>query len=212
MEKKELIPGYAWLPVLSVIGVNLIVYYVTGHVIDDSVRHGIYMEIDTRIPFVPFFVVFYVLAYLQWALGWYMAARDGRRICFKYCKADIIAKAICLVCFIAYPTIIERPVLEVHDVFTWALSVIYRVDTPAVNCLPSIHVLASWIAMRAGFELERAGTAYRCFGVFCCAACMASVVLVKQHYFIDIPAGILAAEIGIAVSRRLNNERFLWIS
>ena len=210
MKIEKIIPKYAWIPVLSVIAANLIVYYVTGFAVDDSQRHYIYMQIDGMIPFVPGFVVFYVLAFVQWAANWFFTAREGKEFCFRFSKADVIAKALCLIVFIAYPTIMERPHLEVSGVFSWILNIIYNADRP-VNCLPSIHVLASWIAMRAALSMERVGNIYRLLNVLECVLCMFAVVLIKQHYFIDIPTGILAAEIGLAVSKRLNNERFLWI-
>ena len=210
MKKTELFPKYAWIPVLAVIAANLIVYYITGFAVNDQQRHYINMKIDGAIPFVPFFVVFYVLAFVQWAAGWFFTAREGKAFCYRFCKADVIAKILCLVVFIAYPTIMERPHLEVNGVFTWVLNIIYSVDKP-VNCLPSIHVLASWIAMRSALKMERVGNTYRMIITLETVLCACAVVLIKQHYFIDIPTGILAAEIGLAVSKRLDNERFLWV-
>lgn len=210
MKKQGLLPKYAWIPVLAVIAANLIVYYVTGFVVDDQRRHFINMSIDGAIPFVPFFVVFYVLAFVQWAANWFFTAREGKEFCFRFSKADVIAKLICLVVFIAYPTIMERPHLEVNGVFTWVLNIIYSVDRP-VNCLPSIHILASWIAMRSALKMERVGNIYRLLMISETVLCACAIVLIKQHYFIDIPTGILAAEIGLAVSKRLDNERFLWV-
>ncbi|MBQ2042757.1 MAG: phosphatase PAP2 family protein, partial [Firmicutes bacterium] len=113
-------------------------------------------------------------------------------------------------CFIVYPTIIERPSIEVTDFFTWVLNFIYAADRP-FNCLPSIHVLASWIAMRAAFVMKKPGNAYKAVMAVITVLCMLSVIFTKQHYVIDIPAGILAAEAGLAISKLLSDEKFLWV-
>ncbi len=65
--------------------------------------------------------------------------------------------------------------------------------------------------MRASFVLNKPHRAWRIVCTVLMITCAMSILFVKQHYVIDIPAGILAAEIGIAVSKRMNNERFLWI-
>ena len=100
--------------------------------------------------------------------------------------------------------------MEVHDAFTWLLSVVWFFDKP-VNCLPSIHALASWLALRASFMLAKPPKVWRVVSLILCAGCFASVVLIKQHYLIDVPAGILAAEIGLFLSKKMNHETFLWL-
>ena len=207
---RRLLPEYSWIPVAAVVICNFAVYYITKFAVPESSRHYIDMSVDRAIPVIPFFVVFYVLCYLQWAVNWIMAGRESRSVCFRFAKADIAAKLICLVCFIVYPTIIERPSIEVTDFFTWALNFIYAADRP-LNCLPSIHVLASWIAMRAAFVMKKPGNAYKAVMAVITVLCMFSVIFTKQHYVIDIPAGILAAEAGLAISKLLSDEKFLWV-
>ncbi len=210
MRLEKLVPKYAWVPIISIVASIFVTYHISMFVVSDTARHHIHMAVDDAIPFVPFFVVFYVLSFAQWAFSWIMTGRESRQVCFKYAKAEIIAKLLCLVCFIVYPTIIERPSIEVTDFFTWALSFIYAADRP-LNCLPSIHVLASWIAMRAAFAMKKPGNAYRAVMVVITVLCMLSVVFTKQHYVIDIPAGIIAAEAGLAISKILSDEKFLWV-
>ena len=211
MKLRDILPKYAWIPVLCVIIVNFAVYSLTEIFVDDSLRHYLDTAIDSKIPFVPFFVLFYVLCYPVWLLNWILVGREEKTLCYRFCKADLIAKLLCLVCFIVYPTIIERPSLIVNDFFTWGLNMIYTIDKP-VNCLPSIHIIANWMALRASFMMKRPPKIWRIICIVMMVFCALSIVLIKQHYLIDIPTGILAAEIGLAISKRLNNERFLWNS
>ena len=78
--------------------------------------------------------------------------------------------------------------------------------------MPSIHVLGSWIAVRAAFQMKDVHWLYKAANVIMLILCCLSVVYVKQHYVIDIPAGILVTEIGLAAAKRTDNERFLWLS
>ena len=201
MRLEKILPKYSWLPLLAVFAVNMAVYSGTAITINDSARHYFNMDIDATVPFVPFFVVFYVLAFAHWVISWFFISREGKDVLHKYAKADIIAKIICLIVFIAYPTGIIRPEFEVKGLFTWGLNIIYSVDD-GVNCLPSIHVLASWIAARAAFRLKKAPVQYKFVSAFLCLTCMLSVVFIKQHYIIDIPAGIIVAEIGLMLFAR----------
>lgn len=210
MKLEKLVPKYAWVPIICILASIFATYHITMFVIDDSARHHIHMAIDDAIPFAPFFVVFYVLSFAQWALSWIMTGRESRQICFRYAKAEIISRLLCMVCFIVYPTIIERPSLIVSDFFTWLMNVVWTFDRP-VNCLPSMHVLSSAIAFFASFEVKKAGNWYRLLNGFMFVMCAASVVLTKQHYFIDIPAGIIVAVIGLLAAGKMNNERFLWL-
>ena len=212
ISKLEIIlPRRAWVPVIVTIAVNFIVFSGGGALIDPAKCHQPYLPIDHEIPLVPFFVVFYFLAFAQWGISWIMIGRQSKQFCHYYCKADIIAKAICLVVFLAYPTCLPRPVFESADFFTWLLNLTYWFDSRAVCCLPSIHILASWIAMRASLKMKNVHWAYKAWNVFEMIMCTFAVLYIKQHYVIDIPAGILTAEIGLLAAKKTDNERFLWI-
>ena len=207
---ERIFPRYSWIPLICVAAMNFITYSVTLVLVSDERRHYIHMEIDDLIPFIPAFVFFYVASFVQWGLNWFFTAREGQQFCYRFAKADLIAKIPCLIMFIAYPTIIQKPTLEVTDFFSFVMNTVWFFDKP-VNCLPSVHALASWIAVRAMFQMKKPAKIWRVLAVVFCAGCFAAVVFTKQHYLIDIPAGVLAAEIGLAVSKRLDDERFLWL-
>ena len=210
MNRKCILPRWALMPLAAVLIVNMAVYTLTGVLVSDETRHAIHMAVDDAIPFVPAFTVFYILAFIHWAASWLLIGRESRELCWRLAKADILAKLICLVCFLVYPTTFERPSMGVHDAFPWLLRVVWFFDKP-VNCLPSIHALASWLALRASFMLAKPPKVWRVVSLILCAGCFASVVLIKQHYLIDVPAGILAAEIGLFLSKKMNHETFLWL-
>ena len=196
---EAILPRYAWVPVAAVVVYNCLVYFVTSWVVDLSRCHTIYTPLDHQIPFVPFFSLFYILAFAHWAVSWILIGRENKQFCYRYANANIIAKTICLAVFIVYPTVIQRPKVR------------YFFDDKAVNCLPSIHVLASWMAMRAALQMKKVPKAYKIASIVLCLGCILAVVFIKQHYVLDIPAGILVTEISLFATRKAKNERFLWL-
>ncbi len=210
VQLERLLPKRSWIPVAFVALFNLAGYCTINALTDPSKCHQLKLPLDDMIPFRPFFVVFYFLTFLQWAVNWVMTGRQEKSFCNRFAHADTIAKIICFICFIVYPTMIERPSVETADFFTWLVNVTYWFDRHPVNLMPSIHVLGSWIAVRAAFRMKDASLLYKAVNVILCVTCCLSVVYVKQHYVIDVLTGIIVTETGLAASKLMNNERFLW--
>ena len=59
--------------------------------------------------------------------------------------------------------------------------------------------------------MKKPGKTYTAVMIIITIMCAFAVVFTKQHYAIDVPLGILAAEAGIAISGKLNDEKFLWV-
>lgn len=195
-----LIPAYAILPVLSFLLVNFLAFTVTEWTMDSVTRYAIALPLDEKIPFLPPFILVYVLAFGQWALSWILIARESPETVCRFAFADIVSKLIALACFLLYPTTMDRPAFEVTDFFTFLVRFIYQVDKP-YNLFPSIHVIESYLALRAAFQLKHVSKAYRAFSiVFTVLVCLA-ILFVKQHLVLDIPGGILACEMGLLAAR-----------
>ena len=58
------------------------------------------------------------------------------------------------------------------------------------------------MACRAGFWMKRLPRWYRWGGLVMTLLVFASTLLVKQHVLVDIPGGILTAELGLGLSGR----------
>ena len=203
----DIIPGYAWIPLLSVVVWDLIVYFLSKAVIPEARYHYIAGDLDRSLPLVPAFVYIYVLAFVQWIVGYVVIARDSRERCYRVMSGELIAKTIALACFLIYPTAMDRPVLEVTNFSTWLLDFLYKADTPAINLLPSLHVLMSWFCFRGTIGLKRMPRWYTWLHFVFTLLVIPSVVLLKQHALIDIPAGIVVAEIGLFLSKRFRTGR-----
>ncbi len=197
-----LLPKFLRLPLLLVVVINMAVYFIPSRLlVTDVDRFDLSLALDYALPLVPFFVVFYVLAYVQWVGSYLYHCRESVQLCYRIVVADIIAKLICLVFFLFLPTRIARPEIVGGGAFEWATGFMYSIDEP-VNLFPSIHCLESWMCFRGAMMLQKKNKAYITVqGVLAVLVCL-STVFIKQHFIVDIPAGILACEIGLFLSCR----------
>lgn len=196
------LPKFARVPLLVLVLFNFFTYFLIPVILGEDVqRYDLSISWDYLLPFVPFFLLFYILAFGQWVGSYIGHCRQGAELCCKIVMADLIAKFICLVCFILIPTEIVRPEVEGSGLWEWGTRFIYAMDKP-INLFPSIHCLESWICFRTAMMLPKKNPWYiTAQGIFTLFV-FASTVLLKQHFIVDIPAGILAVEIGLLLSKR----------
>lgn len=210
MKKKldKWIPRYSRIPLLLLILANTITYNGTKLYTNHLFHYNAATKIDSYIPFVPFFISFYILAYLQWIIGYIIITRENKKTCYKYVSAGLIAKFLCFIFFILFPTTLIRPIISGNSILETLTKLVYKLDAP-VNLFPSIHCLESWMCFRGSLSLKKVPKGYKLimfiFTVFVCA----STVLVKQHVFIDIIGGIMVVEIGIFLANKLNTGKIL---
>ncbi|HBF15170.1 MAG TPA: hypothetical protein DDW30_05730 [Clostridiales bacterium] len=199
-------PPYAWIPSAVIPIYNYLVFFGT-RLLDRTVAATYFQTpLDSLIPFVPFFVLFYVLAYLQWGLGYFLTLRYNRRLCYETLSVNLIAKTVCLVCFLAFPTAILRPEVTGGGLWNALVRGIYRIDQPD-NLFPSIHCMASWLSFRAVWKVRDLPKPLRVSNGVLTLLVFASTVLIKQHYLPDVLGGVLAVELGYLLTRLLGTER-----
>ena len=201
-------PRYARLCAVAIVAMDSFAYYFPKAVDAHRTLHPISTALDDALPLVPFFVLIYVLAYVQWFFALAVILRDSRERCFRVTAAILTAMLIAMVVMLIWPTVITQPKIEVHGPFTWLLDQIYRVDEPS-HIFPSMHCLASWFCFRCSLGLKRMPRWYAWAQGGFSLLVFASVVLVKQHVWPDIFGGIAAAELGIGLSRLLHAEQLI---
>ena len=199
-DKKRLIPKYAVIPLICVFIVNMLSYMGSRAIAVNFHHYDLSLPIDQKIPMVEFFVVFYVLAYAQWVISYILIGRESKDVCYRFSTADIIAKIICFVVFITFPTTLQRPEASDNNIFGILTNLIFSLDSPD-NLLPSIHCLESWVCFRGALALKKIPAWYKYFSLVFSIGVFMSTVLLKQHVLLDIPADILVFEIGMLIVR-----------
>ncbi|WP_379155552.1 phosphatase PAP2 family protein [Paenibacillus sp. sgz5001063] len=181
-----------WLLVVPVINVFYDILNHPGvHV------YSLESSLDQKIPFIPSFIIPYLLWYPFITTVLIALAFKDRKIYFQTLIAQCSGLIISYAFFALFQTGIQRPdVLSEPDLIHQLVSFVYSYDHP-YNCFPSIHVLTSYLMLR--------GT--RVFGqmIWLMTAAMSiliivSTVLVKQHVLADIMGGILVAELCFRLS------------
>ena len=133
-------PTYSILPIAAMLGMNMVAYMGTRIFTTGRYHYNIESPLDRMLPLVPFFVVFYVLAFAQWITGYLLIGREKKEYCYRFFLGEIIAKAICLVIFLVFPTTLNRPEITGNGIFERLLAFIYSVMAFA----PSIIVGTSF--------------------------------------------------------------------
>ena len=151
---EKIVPRYAWGPLILAVAVNMAVYEGVALFKDDLTFYSLELPIDRVLPFVATFIVFYLLAFVQWIINYVLIAREGKTFCYRFVYGDVISKLFCLLFFVLLPTTMERPEVVGTSVFDWLVKFIYHVDAP-VNLFPSIHCLESWCCIHAAFEMKK---------------------------------------------------------
>ena len=197
--KKLIPPRYSWGWLVAVIFVNFSVYGGARLINGNRVHYILSLPLDDRVPLCEPFIIVYLLAFAQWAAGYLLAAGESRAVCRRVAVGDIIAKMVCFAVFLIIPTTLHRPEITGSGIFDRLTRMVYSMDAPD-NLLPSIHCLESWVCLRSSFWLRRVPRWYRPVNAVFTVLVCASTVLLKQHLLIDIPAGILTAELGLGLA------------
>lgn len=189
----EIIPVWAWIPLLFEFGLNNLVYAGSKVIAASWHHYNIESPLDTAIPFLPWTISVYFGCYVFWIVNYIVCVRLGKERAWRFLSADFAAKLICLVCFLVFPTTNTRPEVSGASIWDALMRFLYHVDS-ADNLFPSIHCLTSWfcyIGLRGQKAVPRW---YRTFSCIFALAVFVSTLTTKQHVLIDVAAGAALAE------------------
>lgn len=199
---QKLLPDYAIRPLILALAANFIIYFGVSQLRDHLTFHSLILPVDDRIPFFAPFIIFYILAYVQWIINYLLIAREGKAFCYHFINGDVISKLFCLVFFLFFPTTLVRPEVTGHSICDQLVRLVYQIDAP-VNLFPSIHCLESWCCIHAALRMKKTPRWYLPITIVMSFCVFASTLLVKQHVFVDIFGGILVFEAGYYLARKI---------
>jgi membrane-associated phospholipid phosphatase len=153
--------------------------------------------IDRAIPFVEWTVWFYCSYYIFLFLPFAVCKDDIRpaRALYSLMAAAMIA---CLI-FVLWPTRAVDQVVSYDGPTGLLWNLLQAVDRPG-NYFPSLHVANACIVARA---LTREGGRWRWIAPLWAFAIIVSTVTTKQHFFIDVPAGIFLGWFCVKLVRKV---------
>jgi membrane-associated phospholipid phosphatase len=168
---------------------NAVLYLVPNHLQLFPPRLLWWTAVDKGVPFLPWTVWIYFSDYLLVAAA-FMLQNTWPEV-WRYVKTYLSLLAVGAVIHLTWPTVFPREAFPVDGatLSARALDALRGVDA-ATSCLPSMHVAGSYLA---AFSLWRHRPAV--FGGFLlwATAIAASTLTTKQHYIVDILAGLFLA-------------------
>ncbi|SCW55863.1 hypothetical protein SAMN02910456_01848 [Ruminococcaceae bacterium YRB3002] len=204
------LPFYGWMSVIIMLAINMLAFQATRLVNGSWHHYDFSLPIDDYFPLIKEFIIIYIpIAYGQWIYGFYLAARERKACCYRIFTAEIIAKLICMACFLIIPTTMVRHDVTATDFLSRWVQSVYNTD-PADNLFPSIHCLESYILTRAAFSrkigMERCPAWFKWASVPVTALVFASTLFLRQHVFVDVIAAVVVVEIGLFIACKVVKE------
>lgn len=149
--------------------------------------YNLAISIDYKIPFIPHFVWTYILYYIVVLLP-VMAVEDiveFRRMALAYLMMYFIG----FTTYILFPVKMVRPELTGTGYSVWMLKKIFNADN-GYNVFPSMHVANAFLAAFFSYRFKKL---YGVFVYLIAFLITISTLFVKQHYIVDLFAGIALA-------------------
>ena len=181
-----------WLYILYV-PLYLGLFFLVEKLVDGTSPYWIsYLPIDSKIPFIDWFVIFYYLWYpLLVGVGLWLFIKDKKSY-ERFMKMIMYGFTFSLIFFLIVPNGQNlRPTeFENETIFTRLIGKLYKVDTNT-NVFPSIHVYGSLICIFAILDTDTIKSIWfksliMVIVIFICA----STIFIKQHSFLDLIGGV----------------------
>lgn len=185
---------------LSMIALVLLVpfYIFIGESMAGRVTHVPALPFDRLIPLQPVWGLVYGSLYLFLILLPVFVVHEQEQI-RRTVRAYLMVWITAYICFLAYPTAAPRPAMVMGDSFAaWGLRFLYSADPP-YNCFPSLHVAHSFVSALTCYRVHR-GIAV--VATICAFLVAISTLFTKQHYILDVIAGIFLAGVAYVVFLR----------
>lgn len=174
-----------------IVPLYLAAFFTIEHFITDN-YWATQTVVDEYIPFCELFVI----PYNSWApllvvLGIYLILKDPegfRRYMWFIGIAYLSATLFCAL--VPNGQDLRPAVMPRENLCTWILEITYRADTNT-NVFPSVHVLGVFAALAALWHTPKLSKGWKVGGTIWECIILASTMLVKQHAFIDVIAGLV---------------------
>lgn len=166
-------------------------------------------QLDKLIPFMPEWTLFYVLWHPLLIITPCFLYKVNKENFYTYIVIKFFIEVIAIFIFFFYPTLFIRPEFVVKDIFTWFLNLVYITDTPALNCMPSMHCTVCFTSIYSIIKCNKITKKCKAFFTLTFIGIVLSTLFVKQHAILDVvTAFILTAIISVIVYKLKLDKKF----
>lgn len=163
--------------------------------------HLLKSKIDDNIPFISHFIYFYISWYLMLVLIPFIFYKKDEKCFRNYMICSNVSIIIAFIIYFLYPTSIIRSTIPLTGFSGFITEIIYTIDTPILNCFPSMHCQLCFIYIFSILSCKNISKKAK-FGIILWSLLVVvSTLFVKQHVLLDvISAFVLSITIFIAVN------------
>jgi membrane-associated phospholipid phosphatase len=188
------------VPIPMVLLVSLVPLYIFIPALwPPETRYVPELPLDRAVPLIPGWALVYGALYVFLILLPIFVVRHDaliRRTVYGYL---LIWLAAYVFFFFLYPTVAPRPSRVIGEGFAmWGLRILYASDPP-YNCFPSLHVAHSFVSALSSLRVHRG---LGIVATICASLVAVSTLFTKQHYILDVVAGVLLALVAYVIFLR----------
>ena len=199
-------PGLSKRQILLLLGalaVHFLAYFTGRALAIPKTPYNVAIPIDTQIPLIPWTILIYWGGALLWVVNYIAGVKYDKGNGYRFIGAHFIGVIISFFFFVFFPTEISRPEVTGHSFCEWILKLTYLVDE-GNNCFPSMHCFLSWISWIGVRRNRFIPRTYQAISLLIAVSICISTLTVKQHYLLDVLAGIILAEISYLIATKLD--------
>ena len=181
-----------WTWLLMAVLSFLVPYTLINNFSSTRDSYQLILPLDLSLPFIPIFVIFYLLTFIYVILVPYLLIKDKKKF-LALSLSFIFTMLIAYIIFLVFPI---KMVLKVSTLGSGFLDnlvqITYLMDAPGFNSFPSLHVALSLLTSLIIYTNDK-----KHWWVWIAFILISlSTLFIKQHYFIDVVAGVLLGAIG----------------
>lgn len=177
------------------LGLQAFVYFITKKMITDYHIMNTFYEVPL--------IKNYIYAYNSWypfvILCSFLVFKYNNKMFRPLVYTIILVDLMATITFFIYPTEVIRPEIIVNDFTTRLIDFTYKSDMPAVNCLPSLHCILTFICIFYVLVSKNIKWFKKLFLFIIAVLIVLSTVYVKQHIVEDVILAFIYSVIGILI-------------
>ncbi|MBA9087174.1 membrane-associated phospholipid phosphatase [Fontibacillus solani] len=160
----------------------------------EGIVSSLMTDLDKQIPFVPVFIIPYLLWYPFIIIMLIAFFLSNKRAYYLILLTQCLGLISCYLVYALFQTTVSRPSILEYGILYKLVAFVYNTDQP-FNCFPSIHVLTSYLMIRGVSLCPKLSKLFRVVVYTCSWSIICSTLFVKQHVLLDIAGAIALVEI-----------------
>lgn len=169
-------------------------------------------EVDKIVPFLKVFILPYLGFYPYIFIALCYFCYKDKRTYYKSLLAINLSYLLCYMIYFFFQTTVPRPSVGGNDLISHLVSFIYRIDKP-YNAFPSIHVLTSFLMIKAVNNCPGSGKIAKTIIYFFSIIVIISTQFVKQHVIFDLGCAILLGDVTFEMTNFIFESNIkTWVS